>query len=370
MGFTNKRGSTWTAYWRVDGKQKSKGGFKTKKDALIFISETENKIRTGEYSDHANLTVEQFLVLWLKNYASKNVRSSTYQTYVWSVNKAIPAIGSIQLAKLKPSHIQTFYTEQLDTGLSGTSVRYFHSTLKQAFKHAVKWQLLIKNPCESTEPPSKNKSTAQSLNAEQVVKLIEGSVGTKLYIPILLAVTCGLRRGEVCGLRWQDFNFNTKDIYIRNSLDWEDSKLTLRTVKTSHSERAIKLGNKTFSALKKHHTEQTKIRLQWAGSYNNQDFVITWTDGRPFSPDYLQKEYKKLLVKLKLPPIRFHDLRHTHATLLLQEGVPVKVVSERLGHSSTSFTQDIYSHVLPNMQQSAANAFDNLMKAKKKGTSK
>ena len=235
-----------------------------------------------------------------------------------------------------------------------------------ALNRAVNWRLIPLNPANAVDPPRKSHYEATVLDNAQLERLRAAARPTILHLPILLAITCGLRRGEICGLRWEDVDLDKRTLCVRHSLGRANGKLDLHTVKTTRSERTVKLPKVMSIALKKEKARQAADKLEKGELRTALSYCWCWDDGRPYDPDYLFKKYKDLLAAAKLPPVRFHDLRHSHVTFLLASGVPVKVISERIGHSSVSFTQDVYSHILPNMQQEAADAVDRLFLPDKK----
>ena len=332
--------------------------------------EAEEKLATikreyeqGRYQEDEKMTVKEYLDRWLTDFAKISVRRSTYESYEWSINKHIvPNIGLVRLQKLKPVEIQKMLATMSTTKLSKTSVRYIYNVLNIALNRAVKCQILAANPCVAVEPPRKEKYKATAYNRAELLELIRVASGTKLLLPITLAAGCGLRRGEVCGLRWQDIIMDQNMLFVRHSLDRpEKGKLELLPVKTDHSERAVRLPALLTEVLKEVQAAQALTKAAPDSLYKDQDFVYAWDDGGPVDPDFLDKQFRELLSEHQLKKLRFHDLRHTHATLLLLEHVSIKVISERLGHSSTNITQDIYSHVLPEMQLEAANAIDRVL---------
>lgn len=391
LGSLQKKGNAFYVVFdqgRDDkGKRKQKWvslGTDDSKIAEAKYADMVKKINAGEYLEPAKMTVAEFLDQWLEQYAKNNVRKSTYDSCVWVIKKHInPAIGHLTLAKLKPLHIQSMLNQSIKN-LSAASVHKQYAVLRQALDQGIKWQVCTSNPCEAVTPPRREKYKGNVLTPVQLQILIDLASGSKTYLPINLAVTCGLRRGEVCGLRWQDVDFEKGLLFVRHSLDWEDSKLKLRPVKTTSSERCVKLPQMMLEDLKKAKRRQAEDKLRAGGLYNDQDYVWAWDDGRPHDPDYLYSTFQKMLKRYNtkiendtalnieqkkekmLPIVRFHDLRHSHATFLLLAGVPVKVISERLGHSTTRVTQDIYSHVLPQMQEQAADEVDKLLAKKSK----
>lgn len=331
-------------------------------EAERLLPEIRARYERGRYQQNEKMTVAEYLKLW-REACSSSVRRSTYESYVWAIDKHIvPTLGLLPLQKLSPLQIQTMINNLTSAKqLSATSVRYIYNVLSNALTRAVKWQILSANPCVAVDPPRKEKYHASVYNREELQQLIEAAKPTKLLVPILLAAGCGLRRGEVCGLRWRDIDAEQQLLFVRHSLDRpEKGKLELLPVKTDHSERAVRIPGVLLQPLKSVEQEQTAAKAAPDSEYKDQDFVFAWEDGSPVDPDFLDKKYRELLAEHQLKPVRFHDLRHTHATLLLLEHVAVKVVSERLGHSSVNITQDIYSHVLPEMQQEAAAAIDRI----------
>lgn len=357
----------WKTKWIPIGPDRS--------EAERLLPEIRAKYESGRYQQNEKMTVAEYLKLWQELFCA-NLRRSTLESYVWAIEKHItPAIGLEQLQKLRPVQIQTMLAKLTKTNLSATSVRYIYNVLNITLNQAVKMQILSSNPCVAVDPPRKEKYHANVYNREELMQLIHAAESTKLLLPILLAAGCGMRRGEVCGLRWQDINLEQKLMFIRHSLDRpEKGKLELLPVKTDQSERSVRIPEFLEQALKAALQEQALAKAAKDSPYKDQDFVFAWEDGSPIDPDWLDKKYRQLLAENSLKPIRFHDLRHTHATLLLLEHVAVKVVSERLGHSSIKITQDIYSHVLPEMQKEAADAIDRVFaqatEAEKKKVSK
>lgn len=367
---TNKRSQKWVSL-----------GTNDKTIAEAKYSDMVKKINMGEYITPSKMTVHEYIDKWLKHIRAK-VRPSTYDSYNWAANHIKKGLGTCPVDKLKPLHIEEHLTNAAASELSSTSVRYQYNILREALTQAVKWQLLSINPCAAIDPPRKEKYKASVFTPDQLQLLLDKVAGTNIHLPVVLAVGCGLRRGETCGLRWEDVDLLKGLLFVRNSLDWEDGELTLRPVKTSTSERSIKLPQLALSVLKKEKVHQAADKMRAGDLYQKKDYCWAWDDGRPHDPDYLYRTFQKLLKRHNkeidadtdlsdkqkeertLPIIRFHDLRHSHATFLMLAGVPVKVISERLGHSSTSVTQNIYSHVLPQMQEQAANEVDRLLVSK------
>jgi integrase len=320
-------------------------------------------IEKGEYFEFCNLTLEKYLDKWMLEYCESNLVYKTYKTYTQLIEWYIkPQLGSIELSKLQPLHIQSFYTYlQKERKLSSTTTLHCHNIIHTALKHAVKWQLININIADAVERPKRAKTEFNTLSVENVDKLLEYLEGTSLYMPVLLSLHTGARRGEVLGLTWGNVNLVEGFIYIKNQLQNIDGTLQLTQLKTLSSKRKIVLLDYTIKVLKEERKKQLENKLYLGENYIDNNFVCCQNDGRPYDPDYISRHFLRKSTSIDIPKVRFHDLRHTHATLLLQANVNSKVVSERLGHSKVNITLDTYSHVLPDMQKEAVKKLQNIM---------
>ncbi|MBA4543961.1 MULTISPECIES: site-specific integrase [Thermoactinomyces] len=374
-GHVRKRGSKWCFVLDIGqdpqtGKRKQKwfSGFKTKKEAEKALIQKIHELEQGTFVEPAKTTLKEYMERWLEDYAKTALRPSTLQTYKTYINAhIIPTLGAITLQQLQPMHLQRFYNEKLtngrvdgEGGLSPHTVRYLHVILKEALGHAVKWQLLSRNVADLADPPALGKKDIITLEPEEVTLFLDHARKDRLYIAFLLAITTGLRRGEILGLRWKDINFEAKTASIRKNLVVVNGKPVLQEPKTKGSIRSVSLPSTTIEELKKHKRIQNQEKLLAGAGYQDNDLIVATSVGTPVSPRNLLRSFYRIIKKANLPDIRFHDLRHTHATLMLKQGEHPKIVSERLGHSNTRITMDIYSHVLPNMQQEAVDRFEKM----------
>ena len=306
-------------------------------------------------------TVATYLRYWMETYCKQNLAANTVRGYQVNIeNHIIPEIGGIWLDELTPQEIQLLYTALVEKGLSGTSIRYVHNNLHKALGQAVKWGLISANPSDFVEAPKINHYEARTLSFFQVIQLLKGSQGQEIYLPILLGVTLGLRRGEVLGLQWQDVDMEAKTITVRQTASFRNSELNLSQTKTRCGRRTLLMPDGLCTILQHARLMQQEQAAQIGASYNSFGLVCCRADGRVMTDDAFNYQYKKVLRQCNLPPIRIHDLRHTNATLLLQGAVPAKIVSARLGHSSIGVTMDTYSHVNIEMQEVATSALNHI----------
>jgi len=324
------------------------------------------RVEAVESTYNSNLscsTVAGFLNYWLENYCSQNLAPNTIRGYRTNIEKhIIPYIGKIALIKLTPKQIQDLYSKLLEAGLSGTSVRYVHNNLHKAFEYGVRLQALPRNPADMVTPPKVSRFEANTLTPEQVVKLLEACGDKEIFWPVLLAVTLGLRRGEALALRWQDIDFEAKQIFIHHSALCPNlNDFTISETKTKSSRRLLRLPDYVADALKMRLDVLKERRQSLGESYNQLDLVCFREIGQPFTSNVLCYQFNAVLKAAELPSIRFHDLRHTAATVMLRNAIPAKIVSTILGHSSTQLTLDTYSHVAVDMQQPAVDAMDKLL---------
>ncbi len=274
-------------------------------------------------------------------------------------------MGGYELSKLRPLHIQGFYTSAVTSGrkdgkggLSAQTVLHFHRLIHRALGQAVRWQLLARNPAEAVEPPRPQRTEMRALEDAQIALLLKSLEGSRLHAPVLLAVSTGLRRGELLGLRWSDVDLERGCLTVNRSVEQTKQSLRFKIPKTERSRRMVALPSFTVDMLRAHKREQTEARLKLGPAYQNDDLILPREDGSLWPPDSFSTAFAAFVRRSKLPHVRFHDLRHSHATQLLKQGVHPKIVSERLGHSKVGITLDTYSHVLPSMQEDAARKID------------
>lgn len=331
-----------------------------------------NQLTTGEYVEPTRTTVGDYLERWLNDYARTNVAGKTFERYAEIIQKhLIPALGHHRLAKVQPLHIQAYYSLALQSGrkdgkggLSAQTVLHHHRILKDALKQAVRWRLLARNPADAVEPPRPTDREMQVLDETQTALLLKHAQKKGLYIPILLAVTTGLRRGEILAARWGDLDLEAGTLAVCQSLEHTKAGgLVFKQPKTRRSRRVVALPTFVTEALRRHRAAQARLRLQAGSAYADHDLICPRWDGNPRTPGAVTRSFTKLIAELSVPRVRFHDLRHSHATQLLRQEVHPKIVSERLGHSTVGITLDTYSHVIPGMQEEAAKRIDTALRA-------
>ena len=344
----------------------------TKKAAEAELARLLNEVTAGGFVASPNMRLDVYLDRWLADYARQNVSPKTFERYEQIIEGHIkPALGGVELSKLKPMAIQKFYGDSLATGrkdgkggLSAQTVTHFHRILHKALKQAVEWELVSRNPADAVKPPRPERKSMQALDHRQTLELEHKLAGTNLLAPVLVAVTTGLRRGELLALKWPHVDLERGTIVVNSSLEQTRAGgVRFKEPKTKRSRRTVALMPYTVEVLRTHKAEQAERRLRLGPAYSNNELVFPRTDGRAWSPDTFSGDFEKFVQRSGLPRIRFHDLRHTHASQLLLAGIHPKVVSERLGHSSIGITMDTYSHVLPGMQEDAVMKIDGAMRA-------
>ncbi|QJD85982.1 site-specific integrase [Cohnella herbarum] len=372
-GCVSKRGNKWS--WVVEmgknneGKrrQKSKGGYESKVDAEKALQKVLHELNTDTYVEATKDDVKTFFTSWLAQ-KQMSIRPGTYKTYRWLVNyHIIPQLGQHKMVNLSPQHLVSMY-ERLGSGekrLSPQTINHVHKVLHDGLETAVKWGLLVKNVAHVVKPPAIPKSETKTWTDVELMQFLEFTMNSRYHIIFLLAATTGMRRGEVLGVKWEDIDLTTGRLCVRRSYTRGVVGHIFQEPKTVAGIRTIALPQQTVEALKKHRLglEEDRKKAEKNGTeYNDHGLVVQTRNGFPVSPYFLESRWLDLLRKSGLPKIRLHDLRHTHASLLLKAGIHPKAVSERLGHSSIMITLDRYSHLFPTLQQEAAEKLDDLLK--------
>jgi integrase len=313
--------------------------------------------------DDENLTVGEYLNSWLKGSVRGSVRQSTFDRYEIAVRVHIkPALGRVKLKKLSPAHVAGFYQDRLAAGSAPASVNKLHVTLRKALDQAVKWHMVPRNVAEAVKAPRPAPPEMRTLSAEETRKLIEVARGDKLGALYMLAVHTGMRQGELLALKWQDVDLENAKLSVRRTLTMSNGRILLGELKTKKSRRTIRLTDAAIQALHEHLARQLEGMERLGDAYRDEGLIFASQVGTPINPTNLRRRsFAALLRRANLPKIRFHDLRHTCATLLLSRNVHPKYVQELLGHANIAITLDTYSHVIPGMGDHAMRAMEDVL---------
>lgn len=319
--------------------------------------------RDGQLFEPSNMLLGDFLQEWLEQIKPSR-RLTTYGNYERAVRLHInPEIGRIPLSKLTALHIQRLYTSMANRGYSSNTIRIAHSVLIQALARAVQWDLIQRNPAERVELPRRERSEMKYLTPDQVQRFLAANQGT-WYLPFLAtAILTGLRLGELTALQWDHVDLQKGSVSVVQTLHChKNGQYILGEPKTSASRRTVPLPASLVQILRAYRRTQTEHRLQLGEQWQDRlGLVFTREDGSPITPKAAHWALKRALERANLPQLRMHDLRHTYATLLLSQGTHIKVASALLGHSSVQITLDLYSHIIPGMDQQSAAGLDKLV---------
>jgi integrase len=330
---------------------------KTRAEVAAKLTKAMADRDKGVISNTGSLTLGEYLRVWLEDSVKDSVKQATYEGYARMVrNHIAPALGGVKLKNLTPPHLRRLYKEKLDSGLGTRSVQYIHTTLHKALRQTVDDGLIPRNVADSVKPPQLKRIEMKPLSPEQAKALLEAAGGDRFEALYVLAITAGLRQGELLGLKWQDVDLEAGKLQVRRTL----YKGNFTAPKTAKSRRSIKLTTRAVEALTRHREAQLEESERLTGLWQDQGLVFTTQVGTPVNRhNFYGRNFKPLLEKAGLPhTVRFHDLRHTCATLLLSKNINPKVISEMLGHANVTVTLDTYSHVLPHMQDVAVDAMD------------
>ena len=337
-------------------------GYPTRRAAQQARTELLGALDHNTYVPPDKTTLAQYLrQQWLPTIATQ-VRPGTWAEYRSKAEKhLIPALGQVALQQLTTAMLNALYKDLLERGTGPRTVQYVHATIRKALNDAARWGLLTRNPALHATPPKRRHQELNTWTAEQLRQFLQAVEGERLYAAWRLGALTGMRRGELLGLRWSDLDLDQGWLSVRQALVVVDRQVQVSQPKTARGRRLIALDPGTIAALRAHRTQQAKERLVLGPAWSAGELVFTREDGQPLHPDWFRRRFERRARRAGLPPIRLHDLRHTHATLALQAGVHPKVVSERLGHATVAMTLDIYSHAIPALQHDAAATIADLV---------
>jgi integrase len=377
-GGTRKRGTTWTWHLGVldpatgRWRQLTKGGFRTKREAQAALNEAKAALRAGTFVEPSKLTLGAFVTeQWLPTVRAV-VRPTTWATYrIYAEAQILPALGHVPLQTLTAAHLNLFYADLAQHGrrdgrggLKPKSVRHVHVLLHKALSDAVRWGLVARNVADAADPPRVPRQERGTWSAEELRAFLEATSEDRLAAMWLLFATTGMRRSELLGLPWRavDLEASPGRLAVVQTLVVVDRHpVVVADAKTATSRRQLALDPFTVATLKGHRVRQLEERLAWGPAWVDTGLVFTRENGQVLHPEYVTKRFARLVRDAGLPPITLHGMRHSYATAALAAGEPLKVVSERLGHASTSITANLYQHVLPSMDERTANAVANLI---------
>ncbi|MBD0253312.1 MAG: site-specific integrase [Rubrobacter sp.] len=358
---TKRTDGRWMARYTVhtaNGPKRRTVYGKTRKEAADKLAKVLSDRTEGIDYDDQNMTVGEYLEVWLKSSVRGSVRQSTYDRDTSLVNNHLPpALGGIKLKKLSAAHVQGFYRDRLDHGLSPSTVHKMHAILHKALSQALQWHMVPRNVTEAVSPPRPAPKEMRPLTSEEARRLLQEARGNRLEALYVLAVTTGMRQGELLALRWQDVHIENGVLSVRRTLTRNGGGIEMGEPKTKKSRRSIRLTPRAVEALESHLERQLRDRGILGDRYEDRGLLFTTGTGGPINPSNLrQKSFARLLKEAGLPHIRFHDLRHTCATLLFAQGTHPKYVQELLGHATIAITLDTYSHAIPGMSDHTARA--------------
>jgi integrase len=332
----------------------------TRKEAERVLRERIAAAENGGYVPKARDTVNSFLKKWIDTYVATNTTVRTLHGYQGYIDRYItPTIGSISLQSLTALQVQKVYADLQGRGLSANTIGQLHRIFKESLSHAVKWGILSRNVAEAVTPPKAVRNQTNMWDVDTILKFLESTNAGRFGKLYRFATLTGMRRSEICGLKWECVDLPRSSLSVVNTLQRIGGYgLVEGQPKTAKSRRSIALSPDTVELMHGIRGLQMEQQLSVGDAWREFGYVFTEEDGSPIVPDQVTQDFARVVKRLGLPYLSFHGLRHVHATLLLSAGTNPKVVSERLGHSNIAITMDIYSHVLPGLQEAAALAID------------
>lgn len=369
-GTVKQRGNTWSYIVDIGrdpitGKrrQKTKGGFPRQKDADAALRKILNELDANRYLEPSNESFSSYMDFWFTSHYQKRIKETTASSRKYLMDKHLNRenpFANKPLSKITTEDIDAFYNLKLDKEYSTSTIRKLHQLLNQAFGQAVKWKKISSNPVINADPPSVKKEEMKIWSFDEIDSFLNQCKGERHYLTFLLAIYTGMRKGELLGLKWNDIDFGKKSIRIHRSLSHIPNKgYLLSTPKTKKSKRQVPIPDSLVKELKAHKERQETQRKRLGEHYQDQDLVICTEIGTLQDPRNVLRVMKRISKAANVTSIRFHDIRHTHASILISEGVDIVRVAARLGHSDPTITLKNYAHLIPNQDDEVADIFHN-----------
>lgn len=344
-----------------DGRRRS-ASFRTKREAQRWLDETKAALLQGRLGPSRSQTVGEYVSGWLET-VHLGGKPNTYHTYKRNVGRILPRLKGIKLDSLSPAHIQDAYNHLLVTGLSPRTVRHTHAALHKALNDALRLDLVVRNVTDAVTLPRVLRTEMHWYTAEELDKLFQETTEDRFHAMWVVLGTTGIRLGEALGLKWTDIDFGRRTLQVNRALQRRRAGggLVLTEPKSARGRRTIELSQEACTALRAHQERQAFERRTVGVAWNDNGLVFCTGFGTPLDQGRVHHHWRHAVQKASIPRHRIHDLRHTVATLLIMAGMNVKTVSEMLGHSSDSFTLEVYGHVAPSTRREAANLMDRLL---------
>ncbi len=357
-----RKDGRWCAQVSLSGKRITKYA-KTQRECHDWVREITNKIEHGMTFDATQLTLERYMQSWLTG-KDLSIRQNTARNYRrYTEQDILPVIGKMRLQNIQPAHIRQMYLRMQAEGKGSRTIQLVHSTLHCALKQAVKERLIGYNPMDAVERPKVETKEFHIFTESQARTFLEATKGHPYEALFYLALTTGLRKGELLGLMWDDVDWEKGTLRVERQLQQAySSSAVLVPTKTKSGRRQIKLGKIGLAMLEAHRKRQEAQKILAGDSWKENGMIFTTGIGTYASQSKVSKKFKQILYENDLPDIRFHDLRHTSISLLLDMGTPINTVQRRAGHSKAIVTTDIYGHVMAHSQDAAAENIEQIVK--------
>ncbi len=352
-----RKDGLWCAQVSLNGRRLTKYG-KSQADCREWIKATLERIEGGLTFESTKITLEQFMRTWLGSKAL-SVRPWTAQGYRGTAERDIlPTLGKLRLQQIQPNHLKGLYARLSDEGKGARMIQLAHVVLHAALSQAVKEGILGRNPADAVERPRVERREVQILNEEQAQQFLIAAAGSPFETLFYLALATGMRKGELLGLKWSDLDAEKGVLLVQRQLQEISGRFALQPPKTKAGRRKIQLGPETLKRLEAQRAKQAALQVANGNPWTEDSLMFTNSLGTFLDDSKVSKEFKKVLKKAGLPSIRFHDLRHTSISFLLEMGTPVNTVQQRSGHSKASVTTDIYGHPIGHSQEEAAEKIE------------